>query len=75
MARKALPITATAEQQEELLLMKRSLRIEKRYSQRAEIILLSIEGKILEDIIELTGLSRPVVNKWRQRFRTKLRTY
>jgi len=69
MARKALPISATAEQQEELLLMKRSLRIEKRYSQRADIILLSIEGKMLEDIMEATGMSRPVVNKWRQRFR------
>ncbi|WP_407666997.1 helix-turn-helix domain-containing protein [Mucilaginibacter sabulilitoris] len=26
-------------------------------------------GKSLDEIITLTGLSRPVVNKWRQRFR------
>src|SRR5271169_1154997 len=71
MARKALPISATTEQHEELLLMKRSLRIEKRYSQRADIILLSIEGKMLDGIIEATGMSRPVVNKWRQRFRAR----
>ena len=47
--------------------MSRSLKIEKRYSQRAQVILLSLADKSIKAIIEATGLSRPVVNKWRQR--------
>lgn len=69
MARIAKNIEATEHQKTELLTMKRSLKVEKRYSQRAEVILMSLEGKTLEEIIAKTGLSRPVVNKWRQRFR------
>lgn len=49
--------------------MQRSLKIEKRYSQRAAIILLSLENKTLDEIISIARLSKPVVNKWRQRFR------
>lgn len=70
MARISQTLHATAEQKRELLTMQRSLKIEKRYSQRAEVILLSLEGKTLDEIIELSGLSRPIVNKWRQRFRS-----
>lgn len=69
MARISQPITVTVEEQQELLVMFRSHKIEKRYSQRASVILLSLQGKSLEEIIQDTGLSRPVVNKWRQRFR------
>jgi transposase len=69
MARIAQPITITVEQQQELLVMSRSLKIEKRYSQRAQVILLSLQGKSLKTIIEETDMSRPAVNKWRQRFR------
>jgi putative transposase len=69
MARISKPIEATAEQMSELLSMKRSLKLEKRYSDRAKIILLSIEGLSLDAIEEETGLSRRVVNKWRNRFR------
>ena len=69
MARIAQPIVATEDQLQQLLTMKRSLKIERRYSQRAEVILLSLDGKTLEEIIHQTGLSRPGVNKWRQRFR------
>jgi transposase len=69
MARIAQPIVATERQLQELLTMKRSLKIERRYSQRAEVILLSLDGRTLEEIIDKTGLSRPGVNKWRQRFR------
>lgn len=69
MARIAQPITATERQLQELLMMNRSLKIEKRYSQRAEVILLSLEGKTLDQIIDKTGMSKPIVNKWRQRFR------
>jgi putative transposase len=69
MARIAKPIVATQEQRHELLLMARSLKIEKRYSMRAQVILLSLEGRNLEEIIAVSSMSRPVVNKWRQRFR------
>lgn len=69
MARIAAPITATEAQLAELLTMKRSLKIERRYNQRAEIILLSLEDKTLDEIVEKTGLSKHGVNKWRQRFR------
>lgn len=69
MARIAQPIVVSAEDHQELLVMSRSLKIQKRYSQRAEVVLLSLEGKSIEEIIIRTGLSRPVVNKWRQRFR------
>lgn len=71
MARIAQSITATEQQMHELLIMKRSLKMERRYCQRAEIILLSLEGKTLDEIITTTGLSKPIVNKWRQRFRKK----
>lgn len=70
MARKSQPITANPDQVHELLVMKRSLKIEKRYSQRASIILLSLEPKTLDEIVTITGLSKPIVNKWRQRFRS-----
>lgn len=69
MARIAKPIELTMAEKEELLTMSRSLKLERRYVERAEIILLSDKGLSLNDIIEKTGLSRPVVNKWRQRFR------
>lgn len=71
MARIAKPIEATEEQKADLLLMSRSQKIEKRYSQRAQVVLLSLEGKTLEEIISLSGMSRPAINKWRQRFRAK----
>ena len=70
MARKAQPIMATDEQYQQLLIIKRSLKMEKRYCQRAEIILLSLEGKTLDEIISTTGMSKPIINKWLQRFRT-----
>lgn len=69
MARISKPIVATVEQRQELLVMSRSLKIERRYNLRAQVILLSLEGKGLEEIITKSGMSRPVVNKWRQRFR------
>jgi putative transposase len=69
MARRAAPFVATPDQLEELQIMFRSRKIEKRYSERAQVVLLSLEGKGLDTIISETGLSRPVVNKWRQRFR------
>jgi len=69
MAKEALPLLATEDQMQELLVMRRSTKIEKRYSQRAEVILLSLEKKTLDEIMLITRMSRPVINKWRQRFR------
>lgn len=69
MARKGNPIRLTMAEKEELLTMSRSRRLERRYVERAEIILLSNQGLPMRDIVEQTGLSKPVVNKWRQRFR------
>jgi len=69
MARIAKPIEVTVAEKEQLLTMSRSLKLEKRYVERAEIILLSEKGLLMNDIVEQTRLSKPVVNKWRQRFR------
>jgi putative transposase len=69
MARISKPIEATSEQKAKLLAMNRSLKLEKRYSDRANVILLSLEGLSLDSIIAKTGLSRRAVNKWRNRFR------
>jgi transposase len=69
MARIGQPINLTLDEEQELLTMSRSHKLEKRYVERALIILHTAEGKSIDRIIELTGKSRPVVNKWRQRFR------
>jgi len=69
MARKAQPIELTEKERQELLMMSKSQKLEKRYVERAKIILESDQGKSIEQIIEVTGLSKPSVNKWRQRFR------
>lgn len=69
MARIGNPIKLNVDEKEELLTISRSRKLEKRYVERAEIILLSDQGLSLDEIVKKTGLSKPVVNKWRQRFR------
>ena len=69
MARKPISLNISKEQREELVTMHRSLKLERRYVDRANIILLSSEGKTIDYIIEHVKLSRRVVNKWRQRFK------
>lgn len=69
MARIAKPIHLTMAEKDELLTMSRSRKLEKRYVERAEIILFSDQGLSLDEIAAQTHLSKPVVNKWRQRFR------
>lgn len=71
MGRIAQKLEASAAELSELQLMLRSHKIEKRYSQRAAVILLSLEGRTLDEIMSHTGLTRPIVNKWRQRFRSE----
>lgn len=70
MARIGKPIKLNMEERQELLAMSRSHKREKRYVERAEVILYSDQGMSLDEIVKLTGLSKPAVNKWRQRFRS-----
>jgi putative transposase len=70
MARKPLIYSINEEQREELVTMHRSLKLQKRYVDRAKVIILSSEGKTIDQIVDLTNLSRRAVNKWRQRFKT-----
>jgi putative transposase len=69
MARIGKPIHLTMAEKKELFTMSRSHKLEKRYVERAEIILLSDQGLLMDDIVKQTGVSKPIVNKWRQRFR------
>ena len=69
MARKSQTIKVTDEQLKELTVMSRSLKLESRYVMRSKVILLSLEGKTLDHIVKNSGLSRKIVNKWRQRFK------
>ncbi len=71
MARISKPFSASAEEREELLLISRSLKLEKRYVDRAKVIVLSLEGKSLDQIMVATQMSRTGVNKWRNRYREK----
>lgn len=68
MARKPIQIQLTEQQREGLVTMQRSMKLERRYVDRARIILLSVEGKTIDVIMANTHLTRRVVNKWRQRF-------
>jgi putative transposase len=69
MARKAQAIIADESQIIELKTISRSQRFERRYVDRSKVVLLSLEGKTLDQIESETGLSRRAVNKWRNRFR------
>lgn len=71
MSRISKPIETSSEIIQELRIMGRSLKMERRYVTRSQVILLSLEGKTITEIIASTGLSRPNVNKWRQRFRSR----
>ncbi|HEX2969730.1 MAG TPA: IS630 family transposase [Bacteroidales bacterium] len=70
MARKPIHYQVTAEQREELVTMHRSLKLQKRYVDRAKVIILSSQGMTIDQIMGQTNLSRRAVNKWRQRFKS-----
>lgn len=70
MARKSIHYKVTEEQHEKLVTMQRSLKLQKRYVDRAKIVILSSKGMTIDQIMEQTNLSRRAVNKWRQRFKT-----
>ena len=69
MARKPIELEINNEQREELVTMQRSLKLERRYVDRAKVILLSANGETLDSIMNRVSLSRRAVNKWRQRFK------
>jgi transposase len=69
MARIPQPIFASEADRQELLIMSRSHKLDSRYVLRSNIILYSLEGKSLDEIRELSGASRVIINKWRNRFR------
>ena len=70
MARKPIHYQVNEQQREELVTMHRSLKLQKRYVDRAKVIILSSEGMTIDQIMEQTRLSRRAVNKWRQRFKS-----
>lgn len=69
MARKPIELEINDEQREELVMMQRSLKLERRYVDRAKVILLSVNGETIDSIMKQVSLSRRAVNKWRQRFK------
>lgn len=69
MSRASIPIQLTDPELLELRAMARSHKLEKRYSLRASVILLSHEGLTLDQIAAQVDLSRQAINKWRGRFR------
>ena len=60
---------ASEEVRQELLIRSRSQKLEARHVQRAKVILLSLDGATLDEIMAATNFTRAVVNKWRNRFR------
>jgi putative transposase len=70
MARKPIYYQVNEQQREELVTMQRSLKLQKRYVDRAKVIMLSSEGMTIDQIMEQTRMSRRAVNKWRQRFKS-----
>lgn len=71
MARKTQKIPINEQQKQELLIMSRSEKLDYRYVLRSRIILYSIAGKTVEDIMIATNSSRRTIIKWRNRFREK----
>jgi len=64
----ALDITLSPEELAELSRRVRSATISQRDGRRARVILLAAQGTTREEIVRLTGLSRPTITDWCQRF-------
>lgn len=71
MARKTKEIRITQDQKQELMLWKRSQKLDHRYVLRANIILSTLEGHTVDRIVSETQSSCKTVIKWRNRFRDK----
>ena len=63
-----LDITLSPEEFAELSRRVRSATISQRDGRRARVILLAAQGSTREEIVRLTGFSRPTVTDWCQRF-------
>lgn len=65
----ALDIMLSPEELAELSRRVRSATISHRDARRARVILLAAQGSTREEIVRLTGFSRPTVTDWCQRFK------
>lgn len=64
-------ITLTDDERQVLTMWARAATTEKRYAQRAQVILSSAEGRSLPEISKKSGLSRQNCTRWRMRFLEK----
>ncbi len=71
MPRKAIEITLTTEQTQQLEKIVRSHSAERRQVERAQIILECATGKQNQEIAEILGTSVLRISKWRRRFAEK----
>jgi len=62
-------ITLSDDDRQTLLLRSRSHKLGKRDVLRAQIILACDEGKSYDDIQQMLNISRPVINKWKGRYK------
>ena len=69
MARTSRPLHANEEEQQRLQELAAAGPSRPALSARAQVVLLSLEGRTLDAIMERTGVSRSTVVKWRDRFR------
>ena len=65
---KKITITLTEEEQKTLNMWAKAAKTEKRYAQRAQVILYSAEGYTLHEINQKSDLSRQNCTRWRMRF-------
>lgn len=63
-----IAIILTDDEQRILTMWARAAKTEKRYAQRAQVILSSAEGLSLPEISKKSGLSRQNCSRWRVRF-------
>lgn len=68
MARKSVKFELSAQEESALRKWVGSHRTQQRYSRRAQVILLSAEGRTLQEISSRSGLNETNCLKWRKRF-------
>ena len=68
MARPSTPIILSSQSRSELKRFARSPRVEARYAQRAQIVLMAADGQTNEEIAARLGTRTARVSKWRTRF-------
>lgn len=71
MSRKKLVLNVTMEEKKDLTTITKTKTSEQRMVERARIILMTDDGKSLDDIARDLGISRATANLWRQKFLTK----